>query len=489
MPDTFIFELPLQTTPGDNKALEKSLNAGVQINNGCLSELFRRDKLLKQSREYQEAIKLKKSKARSALLRKLEQKFGLTDYGIQDFALALRKKIWFEDCIDAWTAQAIAHRVYIAFREWKFRKKGRPRFKQQKRLRSLEGKSNKGGIRYRNGFIHWNGLRLKCLFDPKDRDGVQAHALSSPIKYVRLVKREIKGKIQWYAQLVLGGKPLIKAKHKIVRGKIVGLDVGPSTIAIVGPDTAVLTPFCPDLPAQKEGTKKLQRSIDRKRKANNPNKYNSNGTPKKGAKGKWIISNKQKRIEANLAEQERKLQAIRKTQHGTLVNEVLSMGAEIKVEKLSYVAFQKLFGKSVRARAPGMFMSMLSRKAENAGGKVVEFPAYKFKLSQFCHGCGGTKKKQLNERWHECPCGIHVQRDLYSAYLSRYVEGDSFDRSQAIKDWPGAEPLLEQALSKCDQTTIGRFRPASLGLNPRQSGLPVKDGSISTEVRDVVRLA
>jgi putative transposase len=213
MLDSFVFELLLQTTPSDNKNLEKRLNAGVQINNGCLSELFKQDKLFRESRAYQKVIKLPKSKERSSLLRKLEQNFGLTDYGIQDFALALRKRVWFGDCIDAFTAQKIATKVYVAFREWKFRKKGRPRFKRYSRFRSLEGKSNTSGIRYKEGIIHWNELRLKCLFDPKDKDGVQAHALSSPIKYVRLVKRTIKGRIQWYAQLVLGGKPLIKAKQ------------------------------------------------------------------------------------------------------------------------------------------------------------------------------------------------------------------------------------------------------------------------------------
>jgi len=485
MSDSFVFEVPLQTTPGDNKVLDTALEAGRQMNNACQTEYRRRLKLLRESRAYQKALKLPKSKERTALFRKLEQKFGVTDYAMQKFALELRKKMWFGKYIDSLTAQKIATTAFIACNEWKFGKRGKPRFKGKGRFRSLEGKSNASGIRYRDGFIYWGDLKLKCLMDPKDKDGVQAHGMNSRIKFVRLIGRTIKDEIHWAAQLVLAGRPLNKAKHHRAKGKVVGLDVGPSTVAIVGPDKAKITAFCPDLPERKEDTKKLKRSIDRKRKANNPHKYNSDGTAIKGAKGKWVVSKKQKKIEVQLAEQERKLQASRKTQHGTLVNEVLSMGTEIKTEKLSYVGLQKLFGKSVALRAPGMFMNTLARKAENAGGKVVEFPASKFKLSQLCHNCGVTKKKSLNERWHECPCGVTAQRDLYSAFLSRYVGDDNFDRSQAIKDWPGAEPLLEQALSECDQTTSGRFRPASLGL-PRQRGLPVKDGSVSTEIKDVV---
>lgn len=45
----------------------------------------------------------------------------------------------------------------------------------------------------------------------------------------------------------------------------------------------------------------------------------------------------------------------------------LRTGDIIKLEKLSYRAFQKLFGKSVGNRAPGMFVSHLVNKAERAG--------------------------------------------------------------------------------------------------------------------------
>ena len=55
---------------------------------------------------------------------------------------------------------------------------------------------------------------------------------------------------------------------------------------------------------------------------------------------------------------------------GELVNTVLSIGKFINLEKLSYKAFQKMFGRSVRKCAPGMFVRQLKQKAENAGGYV-----------------------------------------------------------------------------------------------------------------------
>ena len=60
------------------------------------------------------------------------------------------------------------------------------------------------------------------------------------------------------------------------------------------------------------------------------------------------------------------------------------MGDTIKLEKLSYRAFQRRFGRSVGMRAPGMFVERLKRKAESAGATVVEFPTHTTRLSQTC---------------------------------------------------------------------------------------------------------
>ena len=114
---------------------------------------------------------------------------------------------------------------------------------------------------------------------------------------------------------------------------------------------------------------------------------------------------------------------------------------------MSYKAFQKDYGKSVGSRGPGLFISFLRRKAESAGIEVEEFSTYKMFLSQRCH-CGMRRKKKCSERWHNCSCGVCAQRNLYSAYLARFVEDDELDTSQALLAWAAAEPLLERAVSR-----------------------------------------
>jgi len=73
-------------------------------------------------------------------------------------------------------------------------------------------------------------------------------------------------------------------------------------------------------------------------------------------------------------------------------------------------------------------------------------------------------KKPLSQRWHDCACGVTAQLDLYSAFLSLFVEEGNFDSYQADKAWPGARLLLEQALSKLSrQAAMGWQLPASVG--------------------------
>ncbi|MHB8253741.1 MAG: hypothetical protein ACYDEV_08585 [Acidiferrobacter sp.] len=61
-------------------------------------------------------------------------------------------------------------------------------------------------------------------------------------------------------------------------------------------------------------------------------------------------------IRTPYAEVERKLAAERKRAHGELAHPILGLGHVISSETLSYLAFQKNYGKSVKVRAPGMFV-------------------------------------------------------------------------------------------------------------------------------------
>jgi hypothetical protein len=123
------------------------------------------------------------------------------------------------------------------------------------------------------------------------------------------------------------------------------------------------------------------------------------------------------------------------------------MGNHIKTEKVNMKGWQKLFGKSISYRAPGMFMELLRKAAIKCNAVVEEFSTWTTALSQRCH-CGQRVPKTLGDD-HACSCGVAMQRDLYSAFLAQYVEADRLVEPQAQAAW------REQAASLLHATRTG----------------------------------
>jgi len=377
---TFILELALETSPHDEAELNARFEAARQLYNACLDEAKRRLDLLRQSKEFQEARKMpktlglsakrietingKRNKERSSAFKALNTRFDFSEYSIIIYATTIRNS-WINNHIDANTAQKIASRAFKAVQKVAFGQAKRVRFKGKNQLKSVEGATNKSGIRYneKTGHVLWNGLIFPAIIDVNDK--VVVHGLSHRIKYCRIVKRIFNGKARFFVQLALEGKPYQKFESP---DNIVGLDIGPSTIAHVTDKQASLERFCDELKDKQKEIRRLQRKLDRQRRANNPQNYNPDGTIKPGKKT-WHSSTRYKKTKRKLAEIQRKLAAHRKTLHGNLANRILRQGKHVKTEKLSYRAFQRNYGKSVKDRAPGMFMEIIRRKALRVDGR------------------------------------------------------------------------------------------------------------------------
>ncbi len=472
---SFITELPLKTAPRQEEVLLKRLNAGRQLYNAVLGEAMRRVQLVRQSKIYRGAKKLRRDDpSRKKLFKESRDAYQYSEYALHSYATQVSHS-WVGDHLDANTVQKLATRAYQASEKVMFGRAKKVRFKGKNQLDSLEGKTNKSGIRWKDGKVVWLGLELEPIIE--GYDPVIQHGLATQVKYVRLVRRKRNGKNLFCVQLINEGTPFQKPAHKIGSG-IIGIDIGPSTIAIVGDSSASLQQFANELKFSEKKIPRLQRKMDRSRRANNPDNYNLNGTIKKG-KITWNNSKKYLTTAASKANLDRKLAGHRKALHGRLVHEILRLGDVVKLEKLSYKAFQKLFGKSVGKRAPGMFVSRLKCMAESAGAQIVEFPTYTTKLSQTCL-CGQIKKKRLSERVHQCECGVLAQRDLFSAFLALYVDPETnlpqADLAQLA--WSGAEQILSAAWQ---QATTNQ--PASGGHPPSSFGKPPESERVAGEVR------
>ena len=405
---SYSYELKIEKYQKD--LIDKRLKVGKRLYNLMLKEAFKRQKNFHDYPLYRQFI-IDKSYLELNQIKKL---VGFTEYSFHKFMTQLRKP--YSHLIDSFTAQKIASRAWKAISEYQYAKKGKPRFK--KFIKSLEGKDNSMGIRFINGNLVWGKIKIEVKFNKKDE--VEEYSLTKRVKYCRILKKEIRGKQRYYLQTILEGKALIKEKQKLGK-EVVGLDLGPQTLAITTKKYASLRIFASELDREIKGEKVLQKLIDKKKRQQNPENYNKKNQIKKSCK--WNKSKKLIKNESKLRELKRKNKERRKELHGRLINELLTLGVNFQIEKINYTQWQKIFGKSIGAKAPGLFVQMLRRKAENAGGEVIEFDTYKTKLSQVCL-CGRIRKKSLSERIHKCECGVEIQRDILSSYLGIFVKKD-----------------------------------------------------------------
>jgi hypothetical protein len=128
--------------------------------------------------------------------------------------------------------------------------------------------------------------------------------------------------------------------------------------------------LCADLAPDAQAIRRLQRQMERQRRANNPDNFDARGRIKKGGKGRlsWKHSKRYLVTRRRKATRERRLAAHRKSLHGRLVHEIVAVGKTVITEHVSYRARPQQFGRSVGLRAPGMFIALLRRTVARTGG-------------------------------------------------------------------------------------------------------------------------
>ena len=419
---SFVITLPLITTGRDLAVMRKRFEAGKRLHNALLSEGLKRLQAMRNDPLYADLRTEKNLSTQRAGYKQLREKFGFSEYSLSSFATALKNKLW-KDHLGAHEPQTLAKRVFSALEEYQFKKRGKPRFKGRKRpLHSLEGKSAASAIRYQpeTGCVLWAGLAMRVLLGCEGKDPYVDEALRQRVKYTRVLWRMIKGQRRYFAQLIVEGQAPKTVEAQDGEG---GLDVGPSTVAFYTNEAVGLQPFCPSVVPCAKTLRRLQRQADRSVRATNPQCFDE--------RGRWIqgqrittVSSRLKKLRIQIAEIERTLQATRRNEHGQIVNHLLRQAKNWQTEGLSYKAFQKMFGKSVKNRAPGYFINHLKRKAESAGGRVVELNTRKLKMSQYNHVTDSYVKKPLSLRWHALGDGRGaIQRDVYSALLACCTDG------------------------------------------------------------------
>jgi hypothetical protein len=392
---TFVLTLLLMVKPGEDSNLIGRMEAGRRLTNATLGEALRRHGLLKQSNAWQAARMIRDKKGRGAAFQRLSTEAGFSPAALISFARIGKNEAGWKDRLGSNVVQRIAEQVFAAVQQVAFGQHGRPRFKGTNRpLHSLEATTNAANIIWKKetGCVVLGELTLPVLLPSAAQDPTVHQALArlaSKTKYCRVLWRNVKGERRWFVPLLQTG--IAPAQYPAAEGAVVGLDIGPSTIAVVGDGSASRVKFCDSVIHLWTETRRLQRKI------------------------------------------ERTLAAERQRAHGELANQMLGLGNVIHSETLSYRSFQKNFGKSVKVR-------------------VLECRAYlsnnclaRLKMSQYDHLTQTCTKKPLSQCWH----GLGdrsgaVHRDIYSIFFARCVMNNVRHTSHTETIWAAQKPVRLQ---------------------------------------------
>lgn len=486
----YCITFPLETEKYQEDILDKRFEIGRKMYNSVLSIVYKRYKFMTETRKYRELKEKvkelynlkdkqnqKELKETYKILNEMYKEYRLNEYSLHADIKDMQNH--FKENIDAFTAQKIATRVWKAIEDLLFGDGETVHFKKYGDLDSLEGKSNKTGIRFKDNTLLWNGLKVPVKIDYKNPYEYQA--MQDEICYCRIKRKFVRGKYKYYFQLILKGVPPMKInkegeiKRELGSGAV-GLDIGTQTIAIVSNNDVKLLELADRVQNIEDEKRRILRYMDRSKRANNLDNYNENGTIKKQGNKKviWIKSNKYKKAQNKLKEMYRKQADIREYQHQLLSNYIISLGDIIKVEDMNYKGLQarakkteknekgkykkkKRFGKSLANKAPAKLLTLIDNKLKYWNMSLIKVDTREVKASQYNHLNGECNKKKLNDRWNNLE-GIKVQRDLYSAFLIQHVNDDlkSINQDECKKDFNDFMKLHDKEISRLNKVELSK---------------------------------
>lgn len=351
------------------------------------------------------------------------------------FANDYRNARNYSDYIPSDVAVQLGFRAWGAFSKVMFAK-GAESVNLRGTLTSFEGRKNVAISVTDNIFtISTRKKKVSCTIR-NENDAFEEEVLRNTLKYNRLVRRFEFGEWNYYVQSIFEGT--LPTKYISELEGSVGIDIGTSTIAVSSYYQTELEELAKDVTLNQQEVTHLNRKLDRQRRANNPHKYNEDGTIKRGVHKSWVDSKEYLKTKAELNELHRKATEQRKLSHKTLANRIVRMGSTFVVEQMSFKGLQartketkvsektgkyqskKRFGKTLLHKAPAMLIEQICYKTMYQGKTFILANTREVKASQLNHLTEEYNKISLGTRAKMIGDDL-VQRDLYSAFLLQHV--------------------------------------------------------------------
>lgn len=442
--------------------LKRMYNAGVKHCREIVEALLNDPEFIEAGKAYKEAGTEEQKKAAQKRTSECLVKHGATRGALDAWVAAGRKKSY-GGAVNSAIVQKNIEALLIPMKNAIFRGK---KIHFRKSVDSIPSKQQGSGVIYKKGGDGMETVKI-CgrempLKSIRKKDFYLMEAMEGKVKYCT-VKREPFGTgYRYFLHITMEGR----CPRKLVLGdKVAGLDQGTSTIAYYDGNEADFYVLAPDVGKYNKEIIKRQRGLERKRRLNNPECYNGDGTAKKGAKCKKITKN-MKRERMRLKSAYRKKTQYVKQSHQHKNNHIVRNAKTIVKEPMNWRALakrskkkaerrekpsevkkrngttktvykfkqKKRFGRSLNNRSPGFFESDLVRKMNRYGGKVVDVDLLEYRASQYDHTTRKAVKPKLSERTKVIG-GHTVQRDLYSAFLLSHKRGRKINFSVCSRDF------------------------------------------------------
>ncbi len=306
---------------------------------------------------------------------------------------ALKEKSAYLPNIHSQVLQDVMHRVNRSFENFfrrvkaKEAKAGFPRFKGEGWYDSFQYRQYGNGAKF-DSAGRLSLSKVGAIRVCRDRP------MTGTPKTVTLARRAD----GWYACIACDAEPEPLPRA----GESVGIDVGLESFATLSNGETIANPRL--LRRAERHLKTAQRRVSRRKKGSERRK-----------KARVLLA------KAHLKVRRTRLDFCHKTAHG-----LVARFDTIAVEKLNIKGMVKNhhLAKSISDAGWGLFVSVLTHKAESAGREVVAVnPAY---TSQNCFNCGMRVPKKLSVRLHSCPhCGFEAHRDHNAALNILKSGGDT----------------------------------------------------------------
>lgn len=312
--------------------------------------------------------------------------------------------------VNAQSLQVTLRRLDLAFAAFFRRVKageapGCPRFKGRDRFPGFGFKTHGDGFRFTPGADWRHGrLRLSGIGTMPARGEARTPG--------RIVCADIQRKADgWFLSLVVECEP-----HRERTGDAeAGLDWGVETFATLAYRPGAYGAVGNDrlLAAEQERIEAAQRDLSKALRGKRS---------KRAAKRRRHMARLHRRVANRRKDRAHQVTARLVRAHRLIVTEDLAIqnmtaSAKGTAEKPGRRVAQKAgLNRAVLDTAPGLFLSTLRCKAEEAGAELIALDPRKHRPSQTCPCCGVVRKKALTERRHECEdCGFTATRDQAAA--------------------------------------------------------------------------